>query len=136
MGVYNCAHDNNGGISFCYLIAGKVNVAEKYREFYHQMKDVKYFGILIGTYPALLIKDPGLIMRILVKDFRYFYDRRFHVSDSDVLGTNLFFLRNPKWKLLRNKTVSVFSSAKLKSSFDILGKLHNLFFQVAKVAQY
>ncbi|KAI5706186.1 hypothetical protein M8J76_004777 [Diaphorina citri] len=104
------------------LLLGKVNVAEKYREFYHQMKDVKYFGILIGTYPALLIKDPKLIMRILVKDFRYFYDRGFHVSDSDVLGTNLFFLRNPKWKLLRNKTVSVFSSAKLKSSFDILDK--------------
>lgn len=104
------------------ILLGKINIAEKYREFYRQIDGVDYIGILIGTYPALIMKDPELIMRILVKDFKYFHDRGFHNSEKDLLGNNLFFMRNPKWKLLRNKTVSVFSTAKMKAYFEIMDK--------------
>lgn len=111
-------------------LTGKINIAEKYREFYRQIDGVDYIGILIGTYPALIMRDPELIMRILVKDFKYFHDRGFHNSEKDLLGNNLFFMRNPKWKLLRNKTVSVFSTAKMKAYFEIMGKKHRVFFSL------
>ncbi|KAL1461061.1 hypothetical protein WDU94_012993 [Cyamophila willieti] len=104
------------------IVLGTYDISTMYRNLYNQMKDARFFGIMIGTKPALLVKDPELILRIMVKDFRYFYDRGFNTPEKDFIGNNLFFLRNPKWKALRGKIVAVFSSAKLKASFEIVDK--------------
>uniref|UniRef100_A0A8D9F509 Cytochrome P450 6j1 n=1 Tax=Cacopsylla melanoneura TaxID=428564 RepID=A0A8D9F509_9HEMI len=108
--------------NYVQIVLGTSSISDLYRVYYNQMKDVRYFGILIGTKPALLVKDPELVMRIMIKDFRYFYDRGFSTPDKDFIGNNLFFQRNPKWKVLRGKIVTVFSSAKLKSTFQIIDK--------------
>uniref|UniRef100_A0A1A9WV51 Cytochrome P450 n=1 Tax=Glossina brevipalpis TaxID=37001 RepID=A0A1A9WV51_9MUSC len=81
---------------------------------------------LVGFYlfhrPALLLRDPELIKRILCKDFPKFCNR-FSNSDffGDPLGSrNLFFLKNPYWKEIRFKLTPFFTSGRLKQMFSLV----------------
>lgn len=73
--------------------------------------------------PLLLIKDPQLITTILIKDFKYFYDRgiKFYNNKNrelDPLGTHLFFTDGERWRVLRQKMSPVFTSGKLKHMLE------------------
>lgn len=85
-------------------------------------KDSSIVGIYLFHRPALLIRDPELIKRILIRDFNKFCNR---YSNSDVLGDplgsqNLFFLKNPAWKEIRFKLTPFFTSGKLKLMFPLI----------------
>lgn len=84
-----------------------------------EMKKFPFFGIRIFYKPALLIKDRELIKRILVKDFNHFHDR-FATADKihDQLGYyNVFTMRNPEWKTMKQRTTQIFTPAKMKKVF-------------------
>lgn len=81
----------------------------------------------IGIYgifrPILLVRDPELIRKILVKDFSSFSDRGIHCrEDYDPLSGQLNALPGLKWKNLRAKLTPTFTSGKLKSMFSAINK--------------
>ncbi|XP_037812139.1 uncharacterized protein LOC119603923 [Lucilia sericata] len=98
--------------------------AQVIKDIYHhpEAKDKAIVGIYLFHTPALLIRDPELIKRILIRDFNKFCNR---YSNSDVLGDplgsqNLFFLKNPAWKEIRFKLTPFFTSGKLKQMFPLV----------------
>ncbi|XP_059608141.1 probable cytochrome P450 6g2 [Phlebotomus argentipes] len=81
---------------------------------------------LIGFYffhkPCLIIRDPELIKRIVVKDFPQFMNRRM-ASDpkSDPIGSNsLLAAKGEIWKSVRSSLSPVFTTRKLKNFFTLI----------------
>ncbi|EFN67669.1 Probable cytochrome P450 6g2, partial [Camponotus floridanus] len=81
------------------------------KELYDQAKGLPYIGFYVLDKPFLLVRDRELIKNILIKDFNIFYDRYNIAYPDDQLGcNNLFFIRNPVWKMLRMKLTPFFTS--------------------------
>lgn len=64
-----------GGLSDSLL--GKCGFFENVRKLYwkNEVKDVPFFGFYVFQRPALVVKEPELIKRIMVKDFNSFNNR-------------------------------------------------------------
>ncbi|XP_063549055.1 cytochrome P450 6k1-like [Cydia strobilella] len=79
-------------------------------------RDAPFVGFYIFHKPCLLLRDPNVIKQILVKDFENFSDRNFAGrSQKDSIGmTNLFGIRNPAWRYLRQKISPTLRKSKLK----------------------
>lgn len=76
-------------------------------------------GIYLFFRPALLIRDKELIKRILVSDFKYFYDRGTYYNEkNDPIGSNLFGMTGKQWSCLRAKLTPVFTGNKIKFMFN------------------
>lgn len=96
---------------------------------YHhkQAQGHKFVGINVFHKPAILVRDPDLVKRVLVKDFNYFTSR--HVGtdpETDPLAANnLFQVSNPMWRILRTKLSPVFTSGKMKQMFYMVDKVGN-----------
>lgn len=81
---------------------------------------------MIGFYllhrPALMLKDLELIKTVMIKKFNYFTNRAVQTDPlHDPLGNNnLFFVRSPEWKDLRNKISPVFTSGKIKQMYPLM----------------
>jgi cytochrome P450 family 6 len=86
-----------GGLSDSLL--GKCGFFENVRRLYTspEAKDVPFFGFFIFQRPALVIKDPELIKRIMVKDFNSF-NNRVHASCE--------FFMIPRYSIQFNKILS------------------------------
>ncbi|XP_018401977.1 PREDICTED: cytochrome P450 6k1-like isoform X1 [Cyphomyrmex costatus] len=93
------------------------------KDIYDQGKGMPYVGFYILDKPFLMIRDRNLIKNVLIKDFNYFNDRYCTPDITDSLAyTNLFFIKNPTWKLLRTKLTPNFTSRKLKQTFELMLK--------------
>ncbi|XP_031628978.1 probable cytochrome P450 6d4 [Contarinia nasturtii] len=69
----------------------------------------------------LMIRDPELIRKILIKDFDYFTDRGNEINeDYDPLTGNLVNLPGHKWRSVRRELTPTFASGKLKAMFPTL----------------
>ncbi|KAH8271494.1 hypothetical protein KR018_000499, partial [Drosophila ironensis] len=81
-----------------------------------------FVGIHVFHKPALLLRDPELIRRIMVKDFGKFSNRYSNAdAKGDPLGSqNIFFLKNPAWKEVRLKLTPFFTSSRLKHMFPLI----------------
>lgn len=101
--------------------------AQVIQDIYHhpRARSSAIVGIYLFHRPALLIRDPELVKRILIRDFNKFCNR---YSNSDVVGDplgsqNLFFLKNPAWKEIRFKLTPFFTSGKLKQMFSLVAEV-------------
>nr|NP_001352299.1 Cytochrome P450 6k1-like [Trachymyrmex cornetzi] len=91
------------------------------KDIYDKMKDLPYVGFYVLDKPFLLVRDRELVKNILVKDFNYFSDRYNTADPIDRIGyANLFFIRNPAWKVVRTKLTPFFTSGKIKKMFDLI----------------
>ncbi|XP_033212129.1 cytochrome P450 6k1-like isoform X2 [Belonocnema kinseyi] len=91
------------------------------KDIYDMGKNTPYVGLFVFDKPFLLLRDPQVIKRVLVKDFNYFNDRYVRVSEEDKLGnSNLFIIKNPDWKTLRAKLSPIFTSLRLKKMFELM----------------
>lgn len=100
------------------IIRIKTTMGELMRDI-HLKHTEPYVGIYYLMRPALLIRDPALVKRILISDFEHFHDRGVHYDEQvDPVGANLFGMRGQKWKDLRNKLSPTFTSGKLKNMFQ------------------
>ncbi|KAG8267466.1 hypothetical protein J6590_050983 [Homalodisca vitripennis] len=101
-----------------FLEAVSKSQMEQSLSYYKRFHGEKYYGYVQARVPTLLVRDPDLIHRILVKDFMHFQDRNFGVPEGDELVTkNLFHMQGESWKELRNKLIPTFTSGKLKLMF-------------------
>lgn len=91
------------------------------KDLYNHAKGMPYLGFYVFDQPCLLVCDRELVKNVLVKDFNYFSDRSGSPDTKDRLGyANLFFIKNPAWKILRTKITPIFTSGKLKKMFDLM----------------
>lgn len=82
-------------------------------------KGEPYFGIYMFHKPGVIVKDLEIVKKLLIKDFNIFPDRYARMNPhKDLLGSyNLFLIKNPLWKELRQKLTPVFTSGKMKQMF-------------------
>lgn len=109
-------------------IVGRKGIYENILDIYNtpEFRDEPFFGIFMFHKPALIIKDPELIKRVLITDFNSFGTRYASTDDHDPIGYyQLFLARYPEWKQIRPKITPFFSGAKLKNSFYLIDKLAN-----------
>lgn len=106
---------------------------EVFKDLYDQ-SDAPYLGIYLLDRPVLLMKDPQIIKRILIKDFRLFTDRTLAESThNDIFRNFLLMSRSGRWKSLRNQLTPLFTSGKLKGMTDKINDVsNNLMFQILK----
>ncbi|EEB11225.1 cytochrome P-450, putative [Pediculus humanus corporis] len=95
------------------------NIGIVMKEIYDKFPGEKFNGCWVFYRPHLMIRDPELIKTIFVKDFNYFRDRGLYFNEkTDPLSANLFFMGGNKWRSLRTKLTSNFSSGKMKKMFE------------------
>ena len=80
------------------------------------------YGLYEGAKPSLMICDPELIRKVLVKDFDHFCDRRSFPTkgEDEWLNEMLTTICGDQWKKLRSTVSPTFSSGKLKYMFELV----------------
>lgn len=108
-----------GNFAKCWTL--KMSPGYLLRSFYEENKNSPYVGIYVFDKPCLLLRDPEIIKRILIKDFNDFSDKLMRSSEKEKLSNNcIFLIENPSWKYLKSNLSSLFTSSKLKNMFEYL----------------
>ncbi|XP_076235078.1 putative cytochrome P450 6a14 [Calliopsis andreniformis] len=103
------------------VFLGTGSVSDCFTKAYYDFKSEQLVGIFRGRVPLLVVKDPHLMKDILIKDFHIFGERNLTPQvEVEPLSAHLFRLDIVRWKPLRTRFSSVFSSGKLKEMFHLL----------------
>ncbi|XP_011501310.1 PREDICTED: cytochrome P450 6A1-like [Ceratosolen solmsi marchali] len=103
------------------IILGKVSIGNYVAEEYNKYKNYPMFGIFASRAPILIINDPEIIKDVMVKNFSSFLNRGNRIFEKvEPLSANLINLEAARWKPLRTKQTTMFSSAKLKDMFYLI----------------
>ncbi|XP_030388126.1 uncharacterized protein LOC115634502 [Scaptodrosophila lebanonensis] len=113
-------------------VRSKRSFMEIWTHYYNKFRGTGPFaGFYWFQRPAAFILEPFLAKHILVKDFNKFTDRGFfHNEEDDPLTGQLFLLDGHKWKSMRNKLSSTFTSGKMKYMFPTVVKVGYEFVEV------
>lgn len=85
------------------------------QDIYDEFGGAPHGGYYQGAKPFLMIKDPELVRRVLIKDFAHFADRNPVVPTANPLQRDMILnLSREKWKGVRAKLMPVFTSGKLR----------------------
>ncbi|XP_068622514.1 cytochrome P450 6l1-like [Battus philenor] len=104
--------------SFTFLL--RYNPAVWMRKVYAQGTE-PYVGCWVFWRPALIINDPELARRILIKDAAVFRDRFASSRPADPIGhLNMFTAKGKQWSSVRRRLTAVFTNAKMKGPFDLM----------------
>lgn len=95
---------------------------------YFKFSSHRFSGYYDFERPILVIRDPDLTNQILTKDFAYFQDRGLpYDEEKEPLTANLFTMGGQRWKNLRTKITSCFTTIKRKLMYatiiDLMEKL-------------
>ncbi|XP_050527991.1 uncharacterized protein LOC126898087 [Daktulosphaira vitifoliae] len=102
-----------------YFVIGSKNLAQSFNDIYKHPTNKKYVGFYQMRTPTLLIRDPELIRRILIKDFTSFVNRDLYIdTEGTPLLNHLFFMKDEQWKIMRHKLSPAFTSRMLKNMYD------------------
>ncbi|XP_049871934.1 cytochrome P450 6k1-like isoform X2 [Pectinophora gossypiella] len=82
-----------------------------------------YVGIWLFWRPALIVNDPEIGRRVLVKDADVFRDRFLNSGKSDPIGClNIFSVNDPTWSRVRRHLTPVFTTAKIKHIQNLIAQ--------------
>ncbi|XP_012055383.1 PREDICTED: cytochrome P450 6a2-like [Atta cephalotes] len=110
------------------FLMGKKNMGDFYKEIYDRYPKESMVGVFLRGNPVLVIKDPEYIKQVLIKDFTTFADRHSIVYEkAEPMSMHLFRLDAVRWRSLRMRLSSVFTSGKLKDMFHLLLKCSDHF---------
>uniref|UniRef100_A0A182INB4 Uncharacterized protein n=1 Tax=Anopheles atroparvus TaxID=41427 RepID=A0A182INB4_ANOAO len=98
-------------------------------DLYRQLKGKHPFGgIFQFMQPVALITDPAMVRNVTVRDFRHFYDRGgFTNAAHDPLSGSLLNGEGKRWSTIRQATVPVFATGKLKAIHPVMVQLVDRF---------
>lgn len=101
------------------LFSLRVSFGELFQQFYEHpdLQQSDYGGIFLLHRPALIIREPDLIKKLLIKDFDKFLNR-FEAADCkmDPMGfLSLPLSKYPVWHICRKKMSEVFTSGRIKN---------------------
>ncbi|KAF2898972.1 hypothetical protein ILUMI_07208 [Ignelater luminosus] len=97
--------------------------AEQCQDFYvtFKAKGHKHLGIYTFAAPMYIPIETELVKNIMQKDFDHFVDRGIYFNEiDDPLSAHLFSIEGAKWRDLRVKLTSTFTSGKMKMMFPTL----------------
>uniref|UniRef100_T1GVF9 Cytochrome P450 n=1 Tax=Megaselia scalaris TaxID=36166 RepID=T1GVF9_MEGSC len=99
------------------------------REVYNKFKGQSPIaGFYFFLKPAAMIMDLDLVKNVLIKDFSNFAERNgFSNEEDDPLTAHLLNLDEERWRSLRNKISSTFSSGKMKFMFPTVVEVSKRF---------
>lgn len=106
--------------NFGAVITKKDSATSLAAKLYKQFSTEKVIGIYQGWEPVLIINDPDIIKKVLVKHFQIFSHRGFRTSVTNPLSRNLFALDGEEWRVLRQKLSPVFTQGKLKQMMPLM----------------
>lgn len=90
-------------------------------QIYKEFPNERFYGIIEFRNPVLVLKDPELVKKVMVKDFQYFVDRPvFMGNPKEYLLLHLLNLTGQEWKDMRAKLTPTFSSGKMKMMFELM----------------
>lgn len=96
------------------------NIVEFYEKY--KTKDV-IAGFYLMMLPWYVIIDLDVIKNILIRDFNSFVDRcQYYNEEDDPLSAHLFNIEGEKWKFLRSKLSSTFTSGKIKIMYATIAE--------------
>ncbi|CAH1375250.1 unnamed protein product [Tenebrio molitor] len=95
--------------------------SERIREVYEKYR-APYVGVYIFNKPALMVRSPELLKKILVKDFDKFINRPVASNEhvDPISFYSLFSAQDSTWKDLRSKMSPVFTSGKIKLMLPLM----------------
>ncbi|XP_041985422.1 cytochrome P450 6B6-like [Aricia agestis] len=100
-----------------------VSLAGRYESLHRRYPNERCVGFFKGNRPGLLLRDPELIKRVLIADFRHFHDKGLCAVTREPLLRNLFTADGDVWKLVRQNLTPAFSNAKLRAMFPLVQKV-------------
>jgi cytochrome P450 family 6 len=110
------------------VIFSKLSVGSYVTTEYNKYKNHPMFGIFMSRDPILVLNDPEIIKEVLVKNFSTFPNRGNRLFEKvEPLTANLINLEASRWRPLRAKQTTMFSSAKLKDMFYLILECANNF---------
>lgn len=87
----------------------------------HKKSTAPFTGVYLFFRPALLIRDPALIKRVLTTDFNSFHDRGVYSRPhEDPISDNMFAMEGKRWRELRAKFTPIFTTGRLKNMLPIM----------------
>ncbi|CAL1683798.1 unnamed protein product [Lasius platythorax] len=99
----------------------KITIGESLQMIYRKYEGYPFVGIYELTTPVLLLRDPKLIKCVLVKDFASFQSRGVMINEhSDPLSANLININGQRWRKLRTKLTSAFTTSKIRHVFELI----------------
>ncbi|XP_046629103.1 probable cytochrome P450 6a14 [Neodiprion virginianus] len=103
------------------VITAKKSVGQLMRDLYLDCRENRMFGVYSFHKPTLVVCDPEIIRFIMTKEFTAFQDRGlYHNEKIDPMSGQLFLLSGPKWRPLRVKFTSTFTTGKIKQMFSLV----------------
>lgn len=102
--------------SFLDAVLLRKTIGEVYRDIYKQFSGQPVCGYFKCLQPALMIRDPGVVGLVLVKDFSCFKDNDIHMAKEvdGVFARSPFTEKGDKWKLSRSQLTSTFTPARMR----------------------
>jgi cytochrome P450 family 6 len=103
------------------MLFRKASIGNLFENVYKELDGEKYGGTYALTKPGFIFRDPDIIKNVLVKDFSSFHDRGFYMDEElEPLTGHLFLLPGKRWRNLRVKLSTTFTSGKMKMMFQTL----------------
>ncbi|KAK9506049.1 hypothetical protein O3M35_008055 [Rhynocoris fuscipes] len=91
------------------------------QQIYEKLAPHPFGGIYIVRRCELLLRDPEIIKKILIKDFTHFVSRT-SIKPATFLQRHLFNANGDLWRALRIKLSPTFTSGRLKSMFNLFNE--------------
>ncbi|KAG7153940.1 Cytochrome P450 6k1-like 7 [Homarus americanus] len=91
-------------------------------ETYHENEGNNFVGAYEIFKPSLIVRDPGLVKRIMIQDFDHFSERRtFGNSKKDECFREMLFLINGShWKGVRSIMSPTFTSGRMRQMYHLV----------------
>ncbi|XP_013101426.2 probable cytochrome P450 9f2 [Stomoxys calcitrans] len=119
----NMAHDKP-----CFLLGSgkdvilrRTNVLEMICEVYQRHNGIVY-GVFDNRDPVILIREPELIKRVLIKDHEHFFNRRSFLvgSPENMIANTIFMMENDRWRDMRSTLSPAFTGSKMRQMFQLI----------------
>ncbi|XP_053683281.1 cytochrome P450 9e2-like [Sabethes cyaneus] len=91
---------------------------------YYTFPDAKLIGLYDFMQPIVLLRDPEVIKKLIVKDFDHFSDHPAVMTNADdgesLFGNSLIALRGQKWRDMRATLSPAFTGSKMRHMFELV----------------
>uniref|UniRef100_A0A1I8PTR9 Cytochrome P450 n=1 Tax=Stomoxys calcitrans TaxID=35570 RepID=A0A1I8PTR9_STOCA len=118
----NIAHDKPFFLlgSFKDMMLRRRNILEMVCDI-HQRHNGIVYGIFDNRDPVLLIREPELIKRILIKDHEHFFNRRRFLvgGQENIIANTIIMMENDRWRDMRSTLSPAFTGSKMRQMFQL-----------------
>ncbi|KAL1116771.1 hypothetical protein AAG570_005243, partial [Ranatra chinensis] len=102
------------------VATSRISLGQFYMNLYFAFPEEPAVGYYDLVRPVIVVRDPGLVEKVLVKDFSHFVDRTAPGAvdeEANPTDLGLVSLTGNRWRRVRQKLVPTFTAAKLKRMF-------------------